>query len=623
MQITKVTTSNTTASGLKPVKMTKLGSVVLLAGKNGSGKSRLINLLQKLSNETISGFSFTRGSINQQLRQVILPRLSRLTNYTPTLPLHLDNAVRKEFMTAYHPSTVNFDWSLLEEIEFNSEELPKLIHFVPKKLALTDPSYQTQGQLINSVNRIENTGIVDIENNVLLYIQALQNRWWHVSHPESTSQAEEKEATEKQYSDLCLIIQKFFGENLDRNRDGQTTLFGFPLGTSNLSDGQKVLLQFCVAVHAQASKLSELIVLMDEPENHLHPEALIDVISEIQKVLTHGQLWIATHSVPLLAEFDPDSIWWMEKGLVQHAGSKPELVLKSLIGDEERIQKLNDFLGLPAVLAANNFAHQCLLPPTVAVNGANDPQNQQIQNLLTNHRPSQVLKVLDFGAGRGRLISALRENATTAQDVINRMDYIAYDSINAYQPECEAAIARLYGKSSGRYFHEESQLRGALSAKSFDVVIMCNVLHEIDPYEWLGLFSESGILRHLLNPDGFFLVVEDMEMRIGEKAHQRGFLVLDRPHLRILFAIPAAEMEFKTDDARNNGRLKAHLIPARYLQNANTETLKETLKEIRHLSREEIKKLRSGASGYREGRKHAFHVQQLANADLALNNLGC
>lgn len=44
MKITKVQIpASADSDGLNEIKMDKLGSVVLLAGKNGSGKSRILN----------------------------------------------------------------------------------------------------------------------------------------------------------------------------------------------------------------------------------------------------------------------------------------------------------------------------------------------------------------------------------------------------------------------------------------------------------------------------------------------------------------------------------------------------------------------------------------------------
>lgn len=501
------------------------------------------------------------------------------------------------------------------------EDIPSIVHFVPKDVNLFDPATATPDVLIRKSHAVEKLGIYEIAANTLARIQAVQNRDREARHPISEAPEAEKAKAISTYESLNSLIGRFLGQRLGRDLNGEATLFGFPLGKAPLSDGQRILLQFCVAVHAQADKLSELIVLMDEPENHLHPKAMLDAISAIEKALTNGQLWIATHSVPLLAHFDPDSIWWMHDGTIQHAGSQPEMVLRGLIGDDERIDRLGDFLGLPAALAANNFAHQCLLPPAVVTTGSDDPQTSQIARLLAQYRPGEKMRVLDFGAGRGRLVSALREGATDLEAAKARIDYRALDSSDKYRTECEAAIARLYGSADQRYFTEERDIRAQLDSESVDVVVMCNVLHEIDPLEWLKLFSKGGVIRHLLRPDGFLLVVEDLEMRVGEKAHQRGFLVLDTADLKRLFGILETDSGFKVD-ADRDGRLKAHLIPAAYLHRINAETLRKALEQVKQLAGEEIAKLRRQEASYRNGRRHALHVHQLANATLALEHLG-
>src|SRR5437870_4061116 len=48
MRITKVTIpKDDIQNGLEAVNMDRLGQIVLLAGKNGSGKTRLLNLIQE------------------------------------------------------------------------------------------------------------------------------------------------------------------------------------------------------------------------------------------------------------------------------------------------------------------------------------------------------------------------------------------------------------------------------------------------------------------------------------------------------------------------------------------------------------------------------------------------
>jgi hypothetical protein len=153
---------------------------------------------------------------------------------------------------------------------------------------------------------------------------------------------------------------------------------------------------------------------------------------------------------------------------------------------------------------------------------------------------------------------------------------------------------------------------------------MCNVFHEIDPVNWGALFGEDGLIRYMLKPDGFLLLVEDTEMRVGEMAHQRGFLVLDTAELKALFLIQEADQQFLVDDARGDGRLKAHLIPSAYIARLTHNSVRTAIEHVRHLAVEEIKNLRAStdAYSYRSGRKHAFYVQQLANAQLALELIG-
>lgn len=625
MKITSVNIPGLPKLGLKPIKMDRLGKVVVLAGQNGAGKTRLLNRLFLWDHEKLPGTTLTRPRFFERFWAFGDHR-----NRFKQLPQNGWWRCREAWEAAiqnYHevPSGVlEALYSDLYEVTFDSPAAPQIIHFVPTGLLAADPSSSSPSELRRQAQEVKSLGILNLERNALARIQVLQDRRWNATHPHSSVAPQEKEEDLRNYEGLRTTVERFLGTTLGRSRDGEATLFGLPIGNARLSHGQSVLLQFCVAIHAQAEKLSELIVLMDEPENHLHPGAMLDVIHEIEKALTNGQIWIATHSVPLLSSFDPDSIWWMEGGTVHHAGSEPERILRGLIGDEDRIEKLSDFLGLPAALATNNFAHQCLLTPTVSGPDNDDPQARQIQKTVESIRPGERLRVLDFGAGRGRLVSALREGGQTAEEVLRRIDYWAYENSGAHRTECEAAIARLYGDTSQRYLASEGDARSRLDSQSVDVVVMCNVLHEIDPLDWLALFDAKGLVRHLLKPDGYLLLVEDTEMRVGEKAHGLGFLVLDTPEIKALFAVREKDTQFVVDDARGDGRLKAHLIPAECVARVTRRSVKDSVEQVRHLALEAIKGLRAkeAAPSYRAGRKHAFHAQQFTNAQLALEQLG-
>lgn len=357
---------------------------------------------------------------------------------------------------------------------------------------------------------------------------------------------------------------------------------------------------------------------MDEPENHLHPAALLDLVKAVQDGIGNGQLWIATHSVPLLAEVDPSAIWWIEENTISKAGSKPEMVLLGLLGDESRRERLASFLDLPFALASNRFAVECLSPPLTAAHNSHDPQTGQIRGVLESFRTNITpFRILDFGAGKGRLASELAERWVAEQR--NQLDYIAYDPSTKDEQECVAAITRLHGSVEGRLFHDATALRGRYDEGSFHMVIMCNVLHEILPSAWADLFGSNGKITKLLRNDGFLLLVEVQQLPYGEKAHQNGFLVLDTAQLRKLFSIGEADLAGLRVDAQRDGWLKAHLIAQPLLARFTSATRDEAIRDLSSTARDRIRELREQGPDYRHGQLHGFWVQQFANAQLMLS----
>lgn len=361
---------------------------------------------------------------------------------------------------------------------------------------------------------------------------------------------------------------------------------------------------------------------MDEPENHLHSSVIIETIDRITKSVSNGQIWIATHSIPLLAHFDPSLIWYVENNEISYAGRIPEKVLSSLLGDEEEIAKLQDFISLPSQFATSRFAYESLIKPQVVDSNSEDPQSIQIRNELLKVTSTGKVRVLDFGAGKGRLISNLFDlDINDQKRVVDQLDYIAYDINNLDKEFCENSITKVYGSSIKRYYNSIDGILSDYDKESFQVIIMCNVLHEIDPKEWLGLFSSEGKITKLLDTKGFLLLVEDYQMPIGEKAYQKGFLVLDTPQVKELFKINEKDSGFSVTDAREDGRLKAHLIPKDCLVRIDENSRLEALKSLSTTAKEKILEIRNKEQNYRLGKLHGFWVQQFANTQLSLSEL--
>lgn len=637
MRITKVDIpkSDKNQDGLEAIRMDRLEQIVLIAGKNGSGKTRILNKIlstlnskpknsnvENLKNQidklkkNIESYTNNVNSFNDQLKRAT--DQSQKDNLNRSIKDYQNNIEAWSKQIEQYETIIN--WTPIVTTEL--AEQYTAVHFVPKKLDLEDCNNFNKTQIVQKASAINQVGIDGLPGGTFAKIQVIQDRWFNATHPQSQISEDEKKQAIHEYEKLNELVGIFLNTKIGRTIDDEATLFGFPLGKSKLSDGQKVLLQFCLAIYSQSTALKDLILMMDEPENHLHSSVIIETLDRITECVPNGQIWIATHSIPLLAHYDPSQIWFVENNEISHAGRIPEKVLASLLGDENEISKLQDFISLPAQFATSRYAFESLIEPKAVKTSAKDPQSVQIREELIKLSSTGKIRVLDFGAGKGRIISNLFDLDIPEQEhVIDQLDYIAYDPFDKDKADCENAISRAYGNSTNRYFNSIESLLSVYDKESFQVVIMCNVLHEIDPKDWLKLFINSGTIAKLLTSNGLLLLVEDHQIPIGEKAYQKGFLVFDTPQLKDLFKVTEKDTSFSFSDAKGDGRLKAHKIPKDCLTRIDESSRLEALQSICTTAADKIIDIRGQEKNYRNGKIHGFWVQQFANAQLNLAEL--
>jgi len=597
---------------LQPVHMHRLGQVVALAGRNGSGKSRVLEAVEHYAMQRNSYIGMYTEDVGE------VPKLQGLLNSDPANPAR----VHWEANLANRRERID----LVRCLEISGDAVLRPIRFVPKKLELADPSQATNATLLSRFMQTKNVSINELQDTALSYIQQTQNRFWNATHQNYSGDVEARRHAVSDYERLQGLLQSFVGKTITRSVDDVAQIFGKDLATARLSDGQKILLQLCVAIHAQGDSIGNGFLILDEVENHLHPSVVIDVMETIMKVAPQVQVWLATHSVPLLAYVlsrDPMALWFVNDGSIAHAGRNPKVVMDSLLGGEERIAQLHAFTGLPAQLAALNYASESLAPPTVLPFSESDPQVSQIRRIISQLRGDGPLRVLDFGAGKGRLLEGL---AALSDDIrVNELvSYYALDSSLDDAPHCVAAIEQWFPSEPPRHFHSIDALTGAVGDGYFDLIVMCNVLHEVTPLAWGELFSETSALMRLLGSDGYLLVVEDLRIPTGEKAHEFGFLVFDTQHLRTLFSIDQADVaqhSFVCSDARGDGRLKAHLISRRCLIRYSSTSRNEAIRQLGETAVRRIQELRSQPATYVNGMSNGFWTQQFANAALFLRTI--
>ena len=129
------------------------------------------------------------------------------------------------------------------------------VDFVPKHLKLNDCSNLGKKDLIKIANGVNSVGIDKLPAGALAKIQFVQDRWFNATHPRSNISESEKQAAIEDYHRLCKAVCVFLNTSLEWDIDNNATLFGTPLGQTNLSDGQKILLQFCVAIYSHEQTL--------------------------------------------------------------------------------------------------------------------------------------------------------------------------------------------------------------------------------------------------------------------------------------------------------------------------------------------------------------------------------
>lgn len=618
--------------GLQEIKMDKLGQLVLLAGKNGSGKSRILSKIETyLQHKPNESYVFSRENdinINNDRLNHEKYRLKNIEKKdNPENDLRIKNEIKsiKETINSIQFTIEKLEkeknWTFVVTDNLANQYTP--IRFVPINKKLLDPNNYSKNQLIEASASTEKLGITTLAQGALSKIQHIQNRKYELTHPDLISNSKEKERAIKDYDNLKSIIDLFLNTKLERNSNGEALIFGLPIGSAKLSDGQIILLQFCIAIYSQSENLKNSILIMDEPENHVHPSAIIETIDRILKIIPDGQLWIATHSIPILAHYNPSDIWYVENGYVSHSGKTPEKVLESLLGKDEEIERIKDFISLPSQYASSRYAFECLFEPKTVETKPTDKQSLQIKKELLKTSNNEPIKVLDFGAGKGRIISNLFDlELIDDTTIINKINYVAFDEYDKDKESCINNINKVYGNVTRRYYNSTDDILSEHDKNSFHVIIMCNVLHEIDPNKWLSLFKKNGIINKLIHKDGFLLIVEDNHIPTGEKAYQKGFLVLDTVQLKELFKITSEDNQFNSSDFDGNGRLKAHTIPSNCLLRIDNTSKKNALISISEKAKSEILKIRSSdTKDYKTGKLHGFWVQQFANAQLSLDEI--
>ena len=587
--------------GFSQFHMNELGPIVVLAGENGSGKTRLMKLIERT----------VRANIQQKDYDGC--NLTYSENLTPIARCDIEDIC-----------VLNYSHSDLP-LQLPDGFPPYVIDISEENLKKTNCDFD------------------ETAREALLYLMRLAKY-----ADDSTLNTFNNE--------YCFPL---LGTRLTkRKHDGQPCLFNLPLcdfKEKPLSPGQTYLLRLCVALNSTTAP-ENTILFLDEPESHLHPKALLELLDKLQLKFKLGQIWIATHSIEILSNFWYSSVWYMDckhknnkcktavskkkvknsensvaertiDSIAKKMGSKNELILNNILGDESKRYLLYQFISSPDAYACNTFAVECLFNPEV-VEKANseDPSTALAKGKIT---PDAV--VIDFGAGKGRFLTSCTEQ----MGMLN-FEYFAYDkygynindgSETESSLRCKEVLRQHGIDEKTHYFGSEAEFDGLPIA---DRVLLINVLHEISPSQWADTFHR---IEQKLNDDGFLIVVEREELTIGEKPFDSDFFVMQRDSMAKLLSCQLSDFGFFRHN--KSSKVIAFIIPKKLLTSINKDTIDSAIFALKEIAKSKITEIKTSQSPHNseevegnlqlqrflwdQGISLAFWTHQYANASLYMS----
>jgi energy-coupling factor transporter ATP-binding protein EcfA2 len=567
--------------GLKTEELHDLGPMVVLAGPNGGGKSRHLNFVQTL----VSQYHNPSGRYVDNTSDQRLPLIEDTTagEYLHAEQIRYQPGAKT--MTSDSISLRDFDTKLSE---------------------IAGGSYRA------------------VAEGWRIYLEATARALWNGTNAKAGSDpniTKEYEVALTFNELLTKLIGATVEPEIAENARVVPTLFGRRLEQQSFSVGQQVLVCWAILLMKQGGHYMDKIVLLDEPEVYLHPDICVQAIERLQTTLgEHGQIWIATHSLPLIAWTwnRTDSLYFVQDGKADRASSTPSRVWQTLLGGKETRDALVSFLDGDATAAVTRFAADCLLPPGVASSRPDDPQPKQLVSIVADRlRRGETVRILEIGTGRGRLVAEIVAMLRNDSELCSeQLAYIAYedpifvDTVN--KALCEKHLEALRSLGAQAHYSTDLAELQARDVNHVDLTVLANTLHEVPVDGWLALFEQ---VRNASKLEAKLLVIEDQEPRIGELPHPRGFLILEKNECEALVNAAVRERV----DMHSGRRLTAFEIPVESLINVTGDRLARALRLVAERSKGEIRRLRDGTvESHKAGRRHAFFAMLHLNATLAL-----
>ncbi len=265
------------------------------------------------------------------------------------------------------------------------------------------------------------------------------------------------------------------------------------------------------------------ILILDEIENHFHPEYMTILLEHIKEHVP--QTLIASHHPHVLFSTYVDSLHYFEvesmpsqpwqERVPSPTGQAPAPNRKVYALSSEYTRILSAYnlfhardqqllaLAELTTAAANQRLTEALVglfsaePVPVSDRPSQDKQSEQLGKVLSAQLPSRDqgnTKILDIGAGRGRTFLELQKNRPTPLRAGCAWEFFDVDT----ELQLELQAVAKDGGAAARVLEERrlEQVKGP-----YDVVVVSNVVHELELVEfaemilaWTRILGEGGVV---------------------------------------------------------------------------------------------------------------------------------